>query len=301
MRARYLYIVVAALAAARTAIAQPTPFAPSLFPDSTQAIAPAFARDCKTVWFTNLNAAGEFIVSSRFDHGQWTPPTPVPFSSTQRDLEGAMSPDGSFLIFASSRPFTPGAQPPDGTWGGAPHPGRGGNLWRVNRHGNDWGTPERLPDVVNQGTNVFSPSVLADGSLYFMMSQGKRFEIYRSQFSNGQYQQPVLAPFSDEQWGNVDATVAPDESFAVFASNRPPTAKGDLDLFIVFRVDGTWGTPVSLGPTVNSPSGETEPHLAPDGHTLFFSSSRAGPNRIYRVDLAPWLKTRPRGGCSVPA
>lgn len=298
---RSLPIVAVALTVARTAVAQPTPFAPSLFPDSTQATTPAFSLDCRTVWYTNSNASGQFILTSRYDHGQWTPPTPASFSGTWRDLEGAMAPDGSFLIFASSRPFTPGAKPPDGFWAGVPHPGKGGNLWRVDRHGDAWGAPVRLPDLVNQGTNVFSPSVVKDGSLYFMRHNGKTFEIYRSQFSNGQYQQPELAPFSDEQSANVDPTVAPDESFAVFASNRPPTAKGDLDLFIVFRVDGTWGTPVSLGPTVNSPAGETEPHLAPDGHTLFFSSARTGPNRIYRVDLQPWLKHAPHGGCSVPA
>jgi Tol biopolymer transport system component len=283
------------------AVAQPTPFAPNLFPDSTQAIAPAFSLDCHTVWYTNINASGQFIVTSRYERGQWTPPTPASFSGTWRDLEGAMSPDGSFLIFASSRPFTPGAKPPDGFWGGQSHPGRGGNLWRVDRKGNEWSAPVRLSEVVNQGTNVFSPSVVADGSLYFMTRGAKSFEIYRSQFSGGHYQRPELAPFSDEQWSNVDPTVAPDESFAVFSSNRPPTAQGDQDLFIVFRVDGKWGVPVSLGPEVNSPAGETEAHLAPDGHTLFFSSTRSGPNRIYRVDLTPWLKKAPRGGCSVPA
>lgn len=299
---RALLVAAVLLAPARAALAQPTPFAPSLFPDSTQATTPAFSRDCRTVWYTNSNTSGQVILTSRYDHGQWTPPVPASFSGgAWRDLEGAMAPDGRYLIFASSRPFTPGAKPPDGFWAGVPHPGKGGNLWRVERRGNDWSAPVRLTDVVNQGTNVFSPSVVGDGSLYFMMHNGKTFEIYRSQLSRGEYQQPQLVPFSDGQWSNVDPTVAPDESFAVFASNRPPTAKGDLDLFIVFRVGGTWGTPVSLGPTVNSATQETEPHLAPDGHTLFFSSTRNGPNRIFRVDLEPWLKKASHGGCSVPA
>jgi hypothetical protein len=84
----------------------------------------------------------------------------------------------------------------------------------------------------------------------------------------------VRVSFSDEQWSNVDPAVAPDESFAVFSSNRPPTADKDIDLFIVFRHDGVWGEPTSLGPRVNSPSREIEARLSPDTRTLFFASNR---------------------------
>ena len=79
-----------------------------------------------------------------------------------------MAPDGSYLIFASNRPATDGGAPLDGNYGGAVRPGRGGNLWRVDRRGGGWSKPVRLPEAVNANTSVFSPSVVADGSLYFM-------------------------------------------------------------------------------------------------------------------------------------
>jgi hypothetical protein len=179
---------------------------------------------------------------------------------------------------------------------------------------------------------VVTPSIARDNTLYFMKASPVtgRFQIYRSQFQGGTYQAPKQLPFSDEQWDNVDPTVAPDESFLVFASNRPPTAPNDLDLFIVFHQNGKWGVPEHLEPPINGPTRETEPRLAPDGHTLFFSSRRVlpaafprtpaeglkalerlerwnnGGNNIWRADLSQWFdKTSHRSmrghpGCTVP-
>lgn len=316
------WLALMALATPVLAQDEPIVFAPGVISAGANVLTPAFAPDCRTVWYTVGNSMDNVIVSSRFDGGHWTQPTVAEFSGYWRDLEAAMAPDGSYLVFASNRPTTPGGPALDGNYNGSVRPRRGGNLWRVDRHGDHWGTPVRLPDAVNPSSSVFSPSVVADGSLYFMMASPEtgRFQLYRSQYTGGQYETPVRLPFSDEQWTNVDMTVAPDESFAVFASSRPPTADKDLDLFIVFRQGGTWGTPTSLGPRVNSSSGEIEAHLAPDGHTLFFGSSRVVPTpagspvsidrmrswnsglmNIWRVDIASSLPApRAQGRCSPP-
>lgn len=97
-----------------------------------------------------------------------------------------------------------------------------------------------LPETVNRMSIVFSPSMVADGSLYFMkaLRDTGRFQIYRSQWMGGQYAPAERVSFSEEQWNNVDLAVAPDESFAVFSSDRPPTAANDQNLFIVFRRNG---------------------------------------------------------------
>jgi hypothetical protein len=52
--------------------------------------------------------------------------------------------------------------------GGKVYPGRGGNLWKVSRQGAGWDEAMRLPATVNSMTATFSPSIAADGSLYFM-------------------------------------------------------------------------------------------------------------------------------------
>ena len=62
-----------------------------------------------------------------------------------------------------------------------------------------------------------------------------------------------------------------------FASDRPGGI-GGIDLWVSHRAsaDSPWETPVNLGPAINSPDIESGPALSPDGHLLFFQSSRAG-------------------------
>ena len=282
-------IVIACVATVAHAQEQPAPFAPGAIPDSANALSPVFAHDCRTVWYTTgFGGTHSVIVRSRLENGKWTDPTTAEFSGQWRDLEASMAPSGKYLVFASNRPATDGGTPIDGNWGGKVRPGNGGNLWRVDRHGDGWGTPVRLPDVINASTSVFSPAVVGDGSLYFMKASPEtgKFQIYRSQMTKGEYGAPERLPWSDEQWSNVDPAVAPDESFVIFSSSRPPTAEKDLDLFIVRRRDGKWGEPESLGPRVNSPKGEIEARLSPDTRTLFFASGRNGPpTRMWRVNV----------------
>jgi Tol biopolymer transport system component len=293
------FLLVAALAARALSAQDPQPFTPGAVSDSANELSPAFAPDGKTVWFTISDGNSSRIVISELEHGEWTAPVTAAFSGQWSDLEAAMAPDGSYLIFASNRPAPGGTAPLDGNYSGKVQPGHGGNLWRVDRHGEQWGTPVRLPDVINASTSVFSPAIAKDGSLYFMKASPEtgRFQLYRAQFASGQYQAAERVSFSDEQWSNVDPAVAPDESFIVFSSNRPPTVTKDIDLFIAFRTKNGWDTPVSLGSSVNSPSREIEARLGADHHTLYFSSNRGGPMRMWRTDLSSWLKgssARPR-------
>ena len=311
------YLIAATMIVNTLGAQEPQIFAPGVISGGANELSPAFAPDCRSVWYTIGNGTESVIVTSHVSNGKWTSPTVAEFSGYWRDLEASMAPDGSYLVFASNRPTTDGGAPLDGNYGGAVQPGRGGNLWRVDRRGSGWGKPVRLPETVNASTSVFSPSVVADGSLYFMKASPEtgRFQIYRSQRTNGEYETAERVSFSDEQWSNVDPAVAPDESFVVFSSNRPPTADKDIDLFITYRHNGVWDTPTSLGPRVNSPSREIEARLSPDTRTLFFASNRIvatpagspialdrirmwnnGLMHIWRVDLAP-SPAQPTGHC----
>jgi hypothetical protein len=316
------YLIVMALAARVVAAQDPAVFAPGIISGPSNELSPAFAPDCKSVWYTVGNSAESAIVMSHMEHGHWTSPKLAEFSGYWRDLEATMAPDGSYLIFASNRPATDGGTPLDGHYNGSVRVGAGGNLWRVDRKGSGWSAPVRLPETVNGNTSVFSPSIAADGSLYFMKAEtdSSHFQLYRSPYANGQYGAAERVAFSDPQWTNVDPAVAPDESFLVFSSSRPPTAAKDLDLFIVFQKNGVWGEPVSLGPRVNSPSGEIEARLSPDSRTLFFSSNRVvktpqgqplaldrlrlwnnGLQHIWSVDIGQWIGSYSSGHCTPAA
>jgi hypothetical protein len=298
-----------------SAAAAPTIFAPGVISGPATDAAATFTPDGKTVYFFRSNGEDYDIMTSQLDGVRWSRPVIASFSGHWRDLEPAMAPDGSYLVFASSRPADGGGKPIDGHWGGQLHAGRGGHLWRVNRQGAGWSAPILLPATVNRYDSTFSPAIAADGSLYFMAATapGGHFQLYCSRFQDGRYQAPELLPFSAGQYGGVDPAVAPDQSFIVFASNRPPTPRHDSYAFIAFRTHGRWGDPVPLGPAVNSLGGITELRLGPDAHTLYLTSAHVvppeypktvrssltglremqswndGEDNIWSVDLAPLL------------
>jgi hypothetical protein len=291
----------------------PSVFAPGVISGPAGDSAPAFTPDGNTVYFGRRSA----ILVSHRDGQTWSAPQVAAFSGRWGDYEPAIAPDGSFMIFVSNRPAREPGPALDGEYG---YPTRtvskagGGNLWRMERRGDGWGPAVRLPDTVNRGSTVWEPSIVADGSLYFMDAHlPGRFRIYRSQLRDGVYRDPVPLPFSDGTWSDVDATVAPDESFMVLASNRAPVIAGHgHDLFIVLRKDGVWGDVTHLGLEINSDAAnEVTPRLGPDHHTVYFTSERTTPSsfprtaealrdetardwdnglqNIWQFDVSPWL------------
>lgn len=308
------WIAAAALVAgAIVTVDPPQVFAPGVISSAAHDSAPAFTPDGRSVYFGRSSAAASFILVSQQAGSGWSKPTVAPFSGQWLDMEPAMAPDGSYVVFVSNRPAKPGAAPLDGAINGVVQPGKGANLWRVDRIAGGWSRPMRLPDVVNASPSTYAPSVAANGDLYFMRPDDRtsRFRIFVARRMGQGYEAPVALPFSDGQNTDVDPAVAPDQSFIVFGSGRH--AKKDIDLFIAFRRGDGWSEPTYLGDQINSPTSDAEPRLGPDHHTLYFSSERLAPvpqpiapggadrvlrdmttwnngqYNIWRVDLTPWL------------
>lgn len=248
---------------------------------------PAFTPDGNTVVFARGNGATRRLFAAHRHDGAWSPAQRVAFSNQWMDLEPAMAPDGRYLVFISNRPAHDAGKPLDGRWGGQAWPGRGGNLWRVDRVGDGWGTPVRLPDRVNRSSTTFSPAVAGDGSIYFMRATPAdgSFRLYRSRHVHGDYQPATaLALGTGAGRSDFDPAVAPDQSFLVFSSDRPPAPANGNDLFIAFAMAGGWSAPVDLGVAGN------EARLGVDRTVLYYT---APDHRIHRMSLAPWLGHRP--------
>jgi hypothetical protein len=64
----------------------------------------------------------------------------------------------------------------------------------------------------------------------------------------------------------------------LFISAELPGGFGGTDLYVVEHDSegGAWLLPRNLGPTINTPFDEVDPHLADDNHTLLFASNRPG-------------------------
>lgn len=270
------------LRAAPAATAGSTALAPDLPWAQDRDASPAFTPDGRLVAFARGHGLTRRIYLSQRRGRTWSPPQLAPFSGRWMDMEPAMAPDGSYLVFVSDRPATPGGKVLDGYFGGKPQPGRGGNLWRVDRRGDGWGTPTRLPDIVNTGSSTFSPAVAADGSVYFMKPDARsgHFRLYLSRFRDGAFSTPQPLPFSDGVASDGDPTVSPDQSILVFCSDRGTTPQGQDELFAVFATPAGWGRPIHLGPAGD------EARFGPGQSTLYFT---APDNRIHQLPFADWL------------
>ncbi len=76
--------------------------------------------------------------------------------------------------------------------------------------------------------------------------------------------------------------ISPDGLSLYFHSDRPGKIDGSVagtsDLWATHRdtPNSPWGTPVNLGPTLNSIYNDTAPTFSPDGQDLYFGSERPG-------------------------
>jgi Tol biopolymer transport system component len=228
----------------------------------------AFAPDGRTLFVTRRDPAKQksFIAFSRLVGGEWTPPERAPFSDEFSEGDPAVSPDGSRLVFWSSRPLPQGAAT-------TPH------LWVVDRTGEAWGTPR--PVHAGAGGPLFGmgPTVAADGTIYFLRGSpvaGGRPWLSRMRSSGAGYGPPeYLDETVNGTHGGGDSTVAPDQAFLVFSSARPDSA-GSGDLYVTYQRNGRWTEPRNLGPAVNSRENEYCPSLSPDGQSLYFTRAGEG-------------------------
>lgn len=255
---------------------------------------PVFSPDGRITVFSRGEGGDRHLYTAEYSSADWTAAALAPFSGDWMDLEPAMAPDGSYLVFVSNRPAHAGGRALDGYFNDKPRPGRGGNLWRVSRTAHGWGVPQRLPDTINDGSSVFSPAVAADGSVYFMKPDpvSGKFRLYLSRWKEGQYQAATPLSFSDGTAGDYDPAVAPDQSFLVFSSSRPPSIKGSSALFITFATPQGWSPPQPLGPR------GIEARLSPDLSTLYYSGTD---QHIHRFALAEWRASTQSRSAQAPA
>lgn len=103
-------------------------------------------------------------------------------------------------------------------------------------------------------------------------------------------------------------TISADGKYIIFTAcdldgslNYGPGRKGygSCDLFVSHRKGDTWGKPVNMGRTINSPAWETQPSFASDGKTLYFIRGKSRGNEkeadIYVSELTEegWSMARP--------
>lgn len=320
MKAILTLLFLFTLATAGFAQTTPTLFAPDVVSTDMMETTASFTPDMKTVYFTRSDNrfADNTIMFSVFKNGKWNQPEVASFSGVWRDSEPHVAPGGKRIFFVSNRPATDGGQLLMAESNGRKFPGA--NVWYCDKTEKGWSEPKRIEGAVNETSEIYNPSVAANGNLYFSAryaggEPSVGYKIYRSVYRDGKYEKPERVSFADNKLNDMDPAIDPQERFVVFSSNRPG-AVSIANLFISIKdSDGDWGVPVPLGDKVSTTAGENAPSLAPDGKTLYFTSGRslvpdvifpkkkedfnaamkrikdtnARSRNIWSVDLTPWL------------
>ena len=224
---------------------------------------------------TTSSAPVQAIFFSRFENGRWSVAEIAPFSGSWPDFAPAISPDGSRLFFASLRPRA----------GDPPSARPDADIWFVERTASGWSEPSNVGAPVNSDRNESSPSIAADGTLYFASDRdggAGSFDIWKAEAKEGGYgpPEPLGAAVNSAAYES-QPSISADQSLLVFTSvGRPEISMTGgavyprADLYASRRLDGAWQPARNLGPAVNTTASETSPSLAPDGKRLFFTSER---------------------------
>ncbi len=199
--------------------------------------------------------------------------TVIPVLDPAHDAIDCFSSDGLEMYVESDRP---------GGLGGF-------DIWVSRRATTDsrWGPLENLGSAVNSARDENTCSISTDGLTFYYSSDrpggyGDADIWMAKRESSGALWRPGtnLGPKINSPAMEGSPRVSPDGLELYFASWRSG-GYGSGDIYVAKRAaaDDPWSDAVNLGPGVNSPYGETNPTLSPDGLLLLFSDRYVSPFR----------------------
>jgi cytohesin len=198
-------------------------------------------------------------------------------NSPDEDYETSLSADELELYFNSLRPSGQGQS----------------DLWVATRKtkADPWGKAVNLGPAVNGPAGDKSPCISADDlSLYFASDRPGGHGVHdlwvTTRKAKGEpWGEPVnLGPTVNSPADELALSISTDGLELYFSGHvaspelARPGGSGESDLWVTKRktTRDPWGTPVNLGPTVNSPSADASPSISGDGLSLYFNSDRPG-------------------------
>jgi Tol biopolymer transport system component len=256
----------------------PEVFAPEVITKATHSVA-VFSPDGREVFYVPWSTLK--MEAMKQINGVWTKPQTVSFASEYDAENPWFTADGTRMYFTSTRPLeAEGLKVKEKFWRE--------NIWYVDREQGGWSEPIPLGPEVNSMDFHWQISIDDhNNDLFFSVSGGEsggKSDIYKSEFTDGRYTNPVKLSDAINTQGDEDTPfIAPDGSYLIFA--RKPGADTFADLYISFRnQDGNWSEALSLGKNINSDSHDVYPHVTRDGKYFFFISMRSGKPQIYWMD-----------------
>ena len=215
----------------------PERFAPGIVSTPAIEINGVFAPDFREFVFARRVDGFFTLFRSTLEGDRWSAPEPLrlyPHGAAGVAVDMAFSPDGLEMFFMGR--FKTGVAPLEAPF----------DIWVSRRRNGAWTTAEVVPAPVSTDAFESYPTVVADGSLYFVSNRPGglgRSDIYRApRNSDGRFGTPVnIGRPANTDGGEGDPFASPDERYLIITKDGE---FGQADLFVSFRAaDGNWGSP----------------------------------------------------------
>lgn len=257
------------------------------------------SRDGKAFFMASTRPGGlggiDIWVSTRESvDDPWGEPVNVgaPVNSAANDFCPTLARDGHTFYFVSNRAH------PDACGGDDIYVTRlRGDVARLPNDGSPgdarWDEPENIGCDANSAGNEASPVPLPQPGtgpvLYFSSTVAGGIstandgpvtgdaDVYVSRVRGGEYGPRQLVPGVNSPFEDAQPNITRDGRELYFFSNRPGTL-GSNDIYVATREHAldAFGTPVNLGPGINTAAAESRPSPSWDGSMLYFGSTRPG-------------------------
>ncbi|MBP9185953.1 MAG: OmpA family protein [Bacteroidia bacterium] len=157
------------------------------------------------------------------------------------------------------------------------------DIFEANFDGNGFGSVTKSNGLINSNYNEGAAWVdSTNTTMYFTQcngtdGKGLNCKIYVSFKQNNQWSAPQVLPFCSDSFSVGHPTFTADNKRMYFASNMPGSI-GEKDIYYIDYnpLTAKWGTPINLGPNVNTIEDDMFPTVSADGKIYFASKGHFG-------------------------
>jgi hypothetical protein len=258
----------------------PEKFAPGIVSTDGHEFSCCFSPDGKEFYFARRDpTVGTVVMVSEVVNGVWTEPTAAPLGE-EFTFEPFITPDNKRLYFQSGRVVANAPQMvtlyverTEKGWGTAQDPGNAFNPNKTMHISSTLNGTVYTTDITGGGRTKVNNKVSGPGKECLGMIK----------LVNGKYEKlEKLGPPFNNGKRSMHPWIAPDESYIIYAEEKPEQQTGSVLFFSLKKKDGTWDEPKEIKLGMDSGM----PFVTNDGKYLFFTSGEKQKSDIY------WVSTK---------
>lgn len=259
-------------------------FAPGIVSNANSHCRLTISPDGKEIFWNvaNFTTWESQIYCTVYSSGKWSDPFVPAFADTGITTNVVFSPEG-YKLFFEYRDNT------SSSW----------TIKHVEKTASGWSEPKSDGFLIDP-----SASFTMTGKVYYsdaMANTPWGNGIYTANYSDTGFSniQPLPEAINPVNIINYTPYIAPDESYLLFASNRPMTGGNDANMYIYicFNNYGSWSTPQKINDAIKFSGHARLPSISPDGKYLFFCGDD---NNFYWVDINAIEQLKPTAINNIP-